>query len=91
MYTNNEIKQMLIDDVTSTLRAMEESYEEDFQCAIDQIRHAECDMVCFGMREAQSWDYMILSAVTLARNTEKCWKEARALYEDVMKYYGIEF
>ncbi len=86
-YTMDELTQMLIDNVSKTLADMERSYQREFEYAISEIRHAHCDMVCFGIRDAQLWDEAVLSAIQSARNAEQTWKQARELYDETMEHY----
>ena len=87
-YTMDELEQMLINNVSKTLNDMERSYKREFEYAISEIRHAHCDMVCFGIRDAQLWDGAVLSAIQSARNAEEHWKQAKQLYDETMAHYN---
>ncbi len=87
-YTTEELKQMLIHNVSKTLADMERSYQREFEYAISEIRHAHCDMVCFGVRDAQLWNGAVLSAIQSARNAEESWKQARKMFDETMEHYN---
>lgn len=87
-YTMEELEQMLIHNVSKTLADMERSYQREFEYALSEIRHAHCDMVCLGIRDAQLWDGSVLSAIQSARNAEENWKQAKTLYDETMEHYN---
>ena len=88
-YTMEELKQMLINNVSKTLADMERNYEREFEYAISEIRHAHCDMVCLGIRDAQLWDEAVMSAIQSARNAEQSWKQAKQLYDETIEHYNM--
>ena len=87
-YTMEELERMLIDSVSKTLADMECNYKYKFEYAISEIRHAQCEMVCFGIHNAQLWDGSVLAAIKSARNAEEDWKQAKQLYDETIEHYG---